>query len=167
MVVRLARWQEQNHDAFRACGLAIGTSTLASAAAVGIEVDPQRYQIPDWSDVNVDPGGRYFVRFTLAHTGFKLPKEGGTLFLVNATGEEIDRVEYPAQLTDVSYARFSDGNRAWIYNSIPDLGESNKDNGPLPPRGSAKNVDLPTFGPGRPIRFNVFGEDDGIIRPCL
>jgi hypothetical protein len=37
MVVRFARWQEQNHDALWACGLAIGTPTLASAAAVGSE----------------------------------------------------------------------------------------------------------------------------------
>jgi len=62
-------------------------------------------------------------------TGFKLPDGGGTLVLLNALSNQIDRVDYPPQQENVSYARYRDGLPAFVSNPFPSPGQPNPVNG--------------------------------------
>src|SRR5262249_22761249 len=96
------------------------------------------------------------------HTGFKLPAEGGMLSLLNSTGTEVDRVFYPALDDDLSYARYSDGARAFVVNNIPSPGAPNLDNGAVDPVLAFNGVDFdPAFNtPATPLRFRAAARDD-------
>ncbi len=93
------------------------------------------------------------TRRTLYHTGFGLPNGGATLALINSDGEEVDHVAYPAQLENVSYARYRDGLPAFVFNPYPSPGRANTDNGRLAPDVTFDGADPATFRPGQPIRF--------------
>ncbi|MGI9240102.1 MAG: lamin tail domain-containing protein, partial [Verrucomicrobiales bacterium] len=102
-------------------------------------------------------------RRTQYHTGFKLPASGATICLNSPEGLEIDRVDYQESFEDVSYSRFNDGLRAFVYNGSPDPGTTNVDNGPLPPQATIEGFSIENFGPDLPIRFYATGVDDGVI----
>ncbi len=56
---------------------------------------------------------------------FRLSSTGETLVLTDATGTELDHVDFPDMPADVSYARFVDGGRYFCYNPVPSLGTTN------------------------------------------
>lgn len=97
---------------------------------------------------------------TIYHTGFKLPGDGGTLSLVNPGGAEVDRVQYPAQQENVSYARYRDGLQAFVHNPYPSPGRANPDNGRVGPLATFDGLDAAGLGPGRPLRFHATVRDD-------
>jgi len=49
------------------------------------------------------------------HATFKLEPEGGTLYLYNSSGVEVDRVTYPRQFRNTSYGRTTDGTGEWGF----------------------------------------------------
>ena len=99
------------------------------------------------------------------HSGFALPAEGATLVLLNATGAELDRINYPAQDADQSYARFVDGHRSFVVNKIPSPNAPNLDNGAVNPIVNLSGVDTETIAtPRQLIRFRATARDDvGIV----
>ena len=86
------------------------------------------------------------------HTGFNLPGEGGIVSLLDASGNEINRVEYPVQQENISFGRFSDGNATFISNPFPSPGRPNADNGPVDPVVKMEGFDPSTLRAGQPIR---------------
>ena len=106
------------------------------------------------------------------HTGFKLPKRGTTLILRDAEGTSVDEVTYPAQESNVSFARYRDGlESAWTFNTFPSRLEPNGESEPIAPVARIEGVfggdgsieDLGTLSPPaawQPIRFWASGRDD-------
>ncbi|HIG84401.1 MAG TPA: hypothetical protein EYQ23_10095 [Verrucomicrobiales bacterium] len=112
----------------------------------------------------VNPGKHLLVLASRGSgTRYRLPAEGGTLRLLDAAGTEIDSVEFPAQLPDVSYCRYSDGDKAFAYNAIPDPGSENVDNGPVAPWAQMIAIKPDTLAPDQLMRAYVRGVDDSII----
>jgi hypothetical protein len=97
---------------------------------------------------------------SLFHTGFNLPASGGTLCLFNTLGEEVDRVEYPPQQSDISYSRFRDGMPSFIACNFPTPGSANADGGPVAPTLEFDGVDLASLQPDQPIRIFARATDD-------
>jgi hypothetical protein len=98
------------------------------------------------------------------HTGFRLPGEGGTLCLIDAAGNEVDRVIFPEQLENRSYGRYQDGTRSFAFDEIPTPGTSNQDNGTIDPAIKFQEFDIVELVPNHPIRFNASGKDElGIV----
>jgi hypothetical protein len=58
------------------------------------------------------------------HTNFNLSPAGGTLLLSSPTGEEMDRVAYPAHPSDHSYGRSPKGH-SWAFQASPTPGRPN------------------------------------------
>lgn len=61
----------------------------------------------------------------LQHASFKLDPDGGSLYLLNNTGELIDSVIYPSQHRNVSYGRVTDTSDEWTFFEIHSGGFSN------------------------------------------
>lgn len=59
------------------------------------------------------------------HAGFSLSAKGETIVLSTSAGAELDRVSYPEQYTNTSFARTSDGAATWKYSSAPSPAGSN------------------------------------------
>jgi hypothetical protein len=97
---------------------------------------------------------------TLYHTGFRLSGDGGTLVLFNPAGTVVDRVEYPPQRPNISYARFRDGLPAFAFNPFPGPRRANVFNGQLEPDLKFGGVDPSTFQPGMTSRFIADVDDD-------
>lgn len=101
---------------------------------------------------------------TLYHTGFKLPGEGGTLTLLNPSGEAIDVVKFGPQQENVSYGRYRDGLPSFASNPYPSPGAANVDNGAVEPVVQLNDVTISSAQPGQPLRLTVTGRDDvGIV----
>jgi hypothetical protein len=92
--------------------------------------------------------------------------------IFDAAGDEIDRVVYPAQRENVSFARYQDGLPSLIFNNYPSPGEANVDNGAVAPLVTLEGAgdwmsrvdSLAPPRPGEPIRLFARGEDDvGIV----
>jgi len=99
------------------------------------------------------------TRRTVYHTGFKLPASGGTLSLINPSGQIIDTVEFPAQQENISYARYRDGAHAFVFNPYPSPARSNSDNGPVEPEVKLQDAQIASLTPNEPVRFTVTGRD--------
>jgi hypothetical protein len=126
------------------------------------------------ADASLAARGHQLVICTTAirtpyHTGFGLPAEGGLLRLLNAQGIEVDHVTYPALAEDLSYARYTDGARAFVVNNIPSPGAPNVDNGAVDPVVSLSSVDLNALQtPGQPLLFRATARDDvGVVNVSL
>ena len=102
---------------------------------------------------------------TIYHSGFNLPAEGGLLCLFDSRSNEVDRVNYQAQSPDIAYARYADGARSFVMNTVPSPGSPNVDNGAVNPVLSLSGVDFDSLrGGSQPIRFRATARDDlGII----
>jgi hypothetical protein len=59
------------------------------------------------------------------HTPFKLAQEGEQIGVFSPTLELIDSITFPAQFTDISYGRKTDGSVAWGFFPEPTPGSSN------------------------------------------
>lgn len=59
------------------------------------------------------------------HANFKLEPEGGTLFLMDLSGNVADSVTYPKQYRNISYGRKTDGANEWGYFINHSQGASN------------------------------------------
>jgi hypothetical protein len=145
---------------------------LVLAAAGALPGATVEYRFPP--QASIPPAGHLVLVHaesvrTPFHTGFRLPGEGGTLTLLDETGATADRVEYPPQRANISYARYRDGVHSLVFNNFPSPGLANADNGPVPPllelEGAWSIADaadgsrrLPA--PGEPIRFFARAEDD-------
>ena len=70
-------------------------------------IDPGEYLVVFASDKNT-----YRSNW---HTNFKISASGEILILSDASGFNLDQVEIPASLPDVSYGRISDGSLPWIF----------------------------------------------------
>ncbi len=115
----------------------------------------------------IDPGDHQLLIFseggeTDLHTGFKLPKEGGALILIDSEGMERHRVEYPFQLLDHSYARFGDADEQFVFNRLPSPGRSNTAFGDREddPVISPLSVDANALAANEPIRFSIYAWGD-------
>jgi len=60
-----------------------------------------------------------------SHANFKLEPAGGTLYLLNASGQVIDIVIYPEQFRNISYGRKTDGSNEWVFFSEHSAGKTN------------------------------------------
>jgi hypothetical protein len=108
------------------------------------------------------------TRRTVYHTGFRLPGAGGSLSLINSSGQVIDHLEFPEQRENVSYARYRDGARSFVFNTYPSPGRANTDNGPVEPIVKIDEAQMSNILPGEPVRFTVTGRDDvGIVSLSL
>lgn len=68
----------------------------------------------------------WFEREEIAgHATFKLDPEGGSIYLIDRSGEIVDRLSYPEQYRNVSYGRIADGENSWVYFQEYSNGESN------------------------------------------
>ncbi|HUR47040.1 MAG TPA: lamin tail domain-containing protein, partial [Candidatus Saccharimonadales bacterium] len=109
--------------------------------------------------VAFSPSGKYTLVYfsetkrTLYHTGFKFPAEGGTLLLLDASGHEVDKVEYPAQRENVSYCRYRDALHSFVFSAFPSPGKPNIASGVVTPTLNFAGVDPLSLVPGNPIRF--------------
>ncbi len=137
--------------------------------------DAPWYSFPPGTHV---PSGGHLLLFCTTsrkpfHTGFKLPIEGAVLRLLSPRGDEADRVDYPPQREEVSFARYLDGLWSFTFNPIPSPGAPNVDNGPIAPFIRMEAVvpaswrpgdPLTSPIPGQPVRFYARGWDDvGIL----
>ncbi len=138
-------------------------------------LDAPWYSFPPGTHV---PSGGYLLLFCTTsrkpfHTGFKLPIEGAVLRLLKPSGDEADRVDYPPQREEISFARYLDGLWSFTFNPIPTPGVPNIDNGPIAPLIRLEAVVPATWRPGealaspipgQPVRFYARGWDDvGIL----
>ena len=112
----------------------------------------------------VEPGGRvvFICRTGTSglHTNYKLPAEGGRLVLSDAGGALVDEVEYPEMEADVSLARFGDANATFYFNSYPDIGSPNLDNGLVEPQMKFLGVTPASPRAGDAVKFVVRARDD-------
>lgn len=92
------------------------------------------------------------TRRTVYHTGFKMP-ESGTLLLLNAAGQEVDRLDYSEQRENVSYGRYRDGIHSFVFSAFPSVGKPNNASGLIEPTVKFAGVDPESLVPGRPTRF--------------
>ncbi len=121
----------------------------------------------------LEPGSHKVVVFSEQdrgpwHTGFRIPGEGGTLVLLDPEGQEADRVAFPPQQENVSYARYADGLPSFVANAIPTPGGPNTDNGPVEPAVEFLGFDLNTLRPGVSIVARARASDDiGLMSLCL
>lgn len=83
-------------------------------------ISPQSHLLIFASDLNLNN--------VYCHTNFKLNDTGETLLLSDALENEIDRLDIPALLVDISYGRKSDGSSEWTYFDAP-TPESSNENG--------------------------------------
>jgi hypothetical protein len=171
---RTADWVELFNGAPAAVSLAGWRLTLSALDDAPGEA-PRVFTLPQ--DASLAAAGHRVVVFSNTqrspyHTGFKLPGAGGTVTLLGAGGEVVDRVDYPPQRENVSYARYRDGLASFVFNNYPNAAAANMDNGPVPPLLSLDGAwSAATAGgglrppaPGEPIRFFARGEDDvGIV----
>lgn len=58
------------------------------------------------------------------HTNFKISASGEKIILSDSSGSNIDKVDVPVSLSDVSYGRVSDGSLPWIFQT-PSPGSTN------------------------------------------
>ncbi len=82
-------------------------------------IEPGEYLIVFASDKDT------FINYW--HTNFKISASGEGIIFSDSNGVIIDRVDVPASLTDVSYARLSDGSLPWIF-QLPSPGSENTGN---------------------------------------
>jgi hypothetical protein len=102
----------------------------------GYYLSDDSLNIKKWrfGNVVIDPG-KYLIVFasdkdTIVnywHTNFKISASGENIILSDASGIIIDQVDMPASLSDVSYARQSDGSLTWIFQE-PSPGSANTGN---------------------------------------
>lgn len=84
-----------------------------------------------WKPISkrIAPGSHHVLYFERedrgSHANFKLAPEGGTLYLTNASGAIVDRVQYPQQYRNVSYGRIQDGANEWVFFSEYSPGTTN------------------------------------------
>lgn len=64
----------------------------------------------------------------MAHTDFKLDRDGETLSLRDPDGKLLDAVTFPPQTTDRSYGRHPDGTGEWAYMVFPTANGPNDEN---------------------------------------
>ncbi len=84
-----------------------------------------------FGDAGIKPG-EYLIVFASDkdtfmnywHTNFKISASGEGIIFSDSDGVIIDQVDVPASLTDVSYARLSDGSLPWIF-QVPSPGSGN------------------------------------------
>ena len=77
-----------------------GTDLMQWTFPIGTSIAPNAYLIV-WAD---DDGGQAGL-----HANFKLGASGETLYLSDSTSTILDQITFPAQATDISYARFPNG----------------------------------------------------------
>ena len=59
------------------------------------------------------------------YSSFKLDPDGGTLYLLDESGNIVDQLDYPAQYRNVSYGRLVDGENIWVLFVEYSIGASN------------------------------------------
>jgi hypothetical protein len=94
------------------------------------------------------------------HTGFRLSALGGVISLIDPAGQIIDKVPYPPQRANVSYARYRDALRSFVFNPFPSPDLPNPVNGTLEPTVKFAGVDPASFEPGHTIRVFAEAGDD-------
>ncbi|PYJ02743.1 MAG: hypothetical protein DME25_15400 [Verrucomicrobia bacterium] len=177
---RNSDWVEVFNGASSAISLAGWRLTLIRTNVAGIAITNEfgftnQFTPTNWTvvtnefvfpaDSPLESGGHRLVIFTdkirsSYHTGFGLPGSGATLCLFNPESSEVDRIDYPAQQANISYARFRDGMASFTACNFPTPGAANTDSGPVPPTLDFDGVDLGSLEPGQPIRFFARSTDD-------
>jgi hypothetical protein len=99
------------------------------------------------------------VQRSLYHTGWRLSGDGGTLVLTDSSNRVVDRLVYPPQRPNVSYGRYRDGLRSFVYNPFPSPGRANPINGTVEPLLQFAGVDPESFG-GSTLRLYADVADD-------
>lgn len=118
------------------------------------ETEPDRYRL---GPLNFIPGGGYLVlaaadRVDPGHIGFKLSSGGEMIALFDAAFNEIDKVLFGPQTTDVSQGRSPNGSARFGYFLLPTPGLANTElpevtvtGVSLVAEGAAKRAIVPTF----------------------
>ncbi len=91
--------------------------------------------------------------------GFKLPREGATLSLING-GEVVDEVTYPELPVDTSYSRYTDGFTSFTLNNFPDPGLANQDNGTVDPNMKFRGLRYDLTGDSPRLMVTATATDD-------
>jgi hypothetical protein len=94
---------------------------------------------------------------SLCCSAFELAADGETVSLLDPSGGERDRIDFPPLPEDTVYARFVDGARYLCYNPVPTLGAPNAPPANLNP--SVRPGD-PSLGPDGRLRISARTFDD-------
>ncbi|MCB0770280.1 MAG: CotH kinase family protein [Flavobacteriales bacterium] len=92
------------------------------------------------------------------HIGFRLPRMGGTLLLVDIDGSTIkDVFTYPAMVGDLSVGRLNDGTRDWTFFTTPTPGAPNHADITIHTRAAAPMIDssLSLYGTDRVLALRA------------
>ncbi len=88
---------------------------------------PDKWQFP--LNSIIQPGELLLVwtdgQDSLGHTSFKLSKNGEEIGLYNPSGNAIDTLTFPPQVTNISYGRHPEDAQEWVYYSDPTPGAEN------------------------------------------
>jgi hypothetical protein len=91
------------------------------------------------------------------HIGFRLPRKGGTLLLVDKVGSTINDIfTYPAMVGDLSVGRLNDGTRDWTFFTTATPGAPNHTDITIHTRAATPVVDssFSQFGPEQLLALN-------------
>lgn len=103
-------------------------------------------------------------RRTLYHnTNYALSSDTNLLLLLNPSGVVVDQVPYPSQRPNLSYARFQDGHRSFVFNPFPSPGQTNVFNGLPEPNVKFTGVEPDSFKPGSAIRIHAEVAADFVV----
>lgn len=85
------------------------------------ENDRQKWQIPGSTSI---PPGAYLIIWcdgmnSGRHTNFSLDSEGEDVVFSNPSGVLLDKINYPKQLTNISYGRVTNGTGSWNFLTVP------------------------------------------------
>jgi hypothetical protein len=93
--------------------------------------NPLRWRIPAGISI---PAGGYLIIWTDAdsldgplHTNFRLSAAGEDVVLSDSSGQLVDLVNFPLQITDTAYARIPNGTGPFVYR-VPTFAANNQGN---------------------------------------
>jgi hypothetical protein len=75
----------------------------------------------------------------------------------------IDSVTYPSQGSDIAYARYADGVRAFTTTMMATPGSANVYTGPIPPHLKFRGFDTENFTADVPVRLFAEADDDSAV----
>lgn len=98
--------------------------------------EPYKWELPTGYEETVIVGKGFLLLWADGeeelgplHLGFKLSREGESLFITSPEGEIVDRVSFTLQQRDVSYGRDPENPTRWLYFNEPTPGKDNYTSG--------------------------------------
>lgn len=94
---------------------------------------------------------------------FKANGNGGTLIISDPDGQKIEEIAYPAQLSNVSYGRTTDGGDEWNYFPTPSFKSSNNDTQVSDKRTGSPVFNVPSGFYDTPLQIALTSETPGAV----